>query len=104
MKDWTTGELRRASAIWAEGKTMAEIADALGRGRESIKHQVEARRDLFPRRREKRDGFSNSGLISLKVPVTPYLHKLVKAEAKRRGISQNMVIREALRNVLLRKK
>lgn len=104
LAGWTTIELQWASRLWKQGKTLTEIADTLGRGRESVKHQCEARRDLFPRRREKRDGFSNVGkLISLKVPITPFMHKAVKAEARRRGVSQNIVIREALRAVLLRK-
>lgn len=102
---WTTTELREASALWRKGWSMAELAIALGRSRESIKHQVASRRDLFPRRRDARSEIRSDGdPVNLKVSLTPFLHRTIKAEAARRGVSQNMLIREALRDRFLRRK
>lgn len=100
-KTWTTGELKRASALWKEGKSIQEIADVLERGRGSIKHVTQTRRDLFPRRKQARDYFKDA--VNIKVPITEATYRVMKAEAKERGISLNMLIRETLRDRFVRK-
>lgn len=100
-KVWTTGELKRASALWKEGKSIFEIAQALNRGRESIKHVTQTRRDLFPRRKQARDYFKDK--VNIKIPITEATYKAIQAEAKERGISLNMLIRETLQHRFVRK-
>lgn len=102
-KLWTGAELKRASLLWSAGLSMIQIASELERSKESVKHQIAARRDLFPRRRQPRSEIRNDGpAVAFKFTVTPFMHRAVKKEARRRGISQCMVVREALRDVLLR--
>lgn len=47
---WTYPQLKRASALWAEVLSLQEIADALGRTRDSIREVSQRHRALFPYR------------------------------------------------------
>lgn len=103
-KPWTTLELKAASELWCSGFSLTQIAEKISRGRESVKHQVKARRDLFPRRREPRIEVRNDGrLINIKMAVSPFMYRAIKAEANRRNVSQNMLLREIIRETLIRK-
>lgn len=101
MKVWTGAELARAATMWREGMTMEAMAEALGRGRESVKHQVEQDRERFPRRKAARH---RGDTVEMKLTVTKFLHNALRAEAKRRCISMNMVARECIRDALVRRK
>lgn len=101
---WTTNELSRAGQLWREGRTIREVAHEIGRSYESLKHQIETRRDVFPRRRTPRSDVGREGRpVTIKLTISPFLHKLVKKEARARRISMNMVLREAIRDTLLRR-
>lgn len=93
-KPWTTRELKTAADLWKEGKSIETIATALGRGRESVKHQTQVRRDLFPRRKQER--MSIKDVVTTKMVISKFVYRRIKSEATERGISINMVIREAL--------
>ena len=99
---WTMAELHRASSLWSEGRPAAEISAMIGRDGGSFRHQVAARRDLFPRRRQARAEIRNDGEpVTLKFSVPPFLHRRIKRAASERGVSMCMVVREALREKFL---
>lgn len=93
-KPWTTKELQTGSELWKQGKSIQSIADALGRGRESVKHQTQTRRDYFPRRKQERMSIKDT--VTTKMVISKFVYRAIKSESKKRGISVNMVIREAL--------
>jgi transposase len=101
QRTWTTTELKEASILWKQGNSITKIAEVLGRGRESIKHVTSAHRDLFPRRRSKKLDYKE--LVEIKLPIPIYTYSLMKAEAKSRGISINMLIRETFLHRFVRK-
>lgn len=100
-KSWTTLELKAASNLWKSGKTIEEIAATLGRKREGVKHQTQAHRDYFPRRKQER--MSNASTVTMKFQVTEFVYAAVVEEALARGISINMLVRETLRDRFVRK-
>lgn len=81
---------------------MHEVAAEIGRHEGSLKHKVRENRDLFPRRRQARKELRET--VDIKLAITPYVHKLVKEEAKARNISMNMLIREVFRDRFLRRR
>lgn len=101
QRTWTTTELHHASRLWKNGDSIEEMALKLKRGRESIKHQTQSRRDLFPRRKQPRGDIKE--VVDIKLAITPYMHRLMKLEAKERGISFNMLVRETFRDRFVRK-
>lgn len=100
-RNWLITELHHASRLWKEGKTIEDIAAALNRSVYSTKWQTKRRRDLFPRRHTPKNELKE--VTNLKVAVSPYTHALIKKEAKERGISVNMLIRETLMHRFVRK-
>lgn len=100
-KNWTTKELKAASVLWKQGLTLENMGKELGRTRESVKYQTQTRRDYFPRRKQEREYFKD--LVQIKIPISEATYKAMKAEAKERGISLNMLIRETLKHRFVRK-
>lgn len=102
---WTGAELTRAAALWRVGMSIDNMAVELGRSRYSVSHQIEVNRDKFPRRRTKRTDLRHQGApVRLKVTVSPFMHKMLTAEAKRRNVSMNTVVRDALTDIVIRKR
>lgn len=102
---WTMRELKKASVLWSDGLTIAQIAQTIGRTHESVKFQTYTRRDLFPRRKNPRLTYGVHGApVNLKFDVTPYLHKAIRAEARAKGVSMSKLVRDILTDTLLRKK
>jgi hypothetical protein len=97
---WTISELKRAAEMWERDLSAEEIAEALGRGVQSVKHQIRRHRDRFPRKRQPHGTLGSVG-GSLKVQVTEYMLKLIKKRAKEQGTSMAVVIREILRKELI---
>lgn len=100
-KNWTTKELKAASVLWKQGLSLEDMGKELHRTRESVKYQTQTRRDYFPRRKQERTYFADK--VNVKIPISEAVHKAMKAEAKERGISLNMLIRETLKNRFVRK-
>lgn len=99
---WTNKELGRASDLWMQGLTITQIAQELGRTNRSIQHQILDKRELFPRRRAyRRDVKREHPPVYMKLSITLFMHNLLKKEARRRGVSMNTVIRDAVRGVLM---
>lgn len=102
QRAWTMPELRKAGKLWAEGLTIKQVAAEIGRTYESVKHQTESRRDIFPHRRHRMG--PDYGRKRLTLPLSPTLYALVKKEAKARNTSMIRVIRTTLTAALLAKK
>lgn len=101
-KGWTIVELHHASRLWKRGDTLKDIALAMNKTRESIKHQSASRRDLFPWRKQPRHDLTGK-TVEVKLKLTVYTYSLIKEEAKERGISINMLVRETFRDRFVRK-
>lgn len=84
-KPWTTTELKTAARMWREAKPIQEIADALGRTLESVKHKVHADRRMFPMRKRSRG--TAEKLVKIRFEVSPYLYARVRAAARRDNVS-----------------
>ncbi len=100
-RPWLMSELKEASQLWKSGMSQVDIAQKLGRNVESLKKKVGERRDLFPRRVQYHGDLENA--VTMKFQVTEFVYKLIKQEAKDRGISINMLVRETLRDRFVRK-
>ncbi len=61
-KSWTDNDKNMASALWAEGQSMGQIAQALGRSRGSIARLIHTYRDQFESRKREVD---TSGIADL---------------------------------------
>lgn len=87
-----SSELRRASELWSEGKTAAQIGAAIGRTAESVNSAIALNRELFPRRR--RPEFTND--VKRTIIITREMDKALKEAAKKRGGSVIQTIRDAI--------
>ena len=99
---WNVKEIKQASELWKQGIPVKEIADQIGRSERSLKYQVMTRRDWFPHRR--RENRNRKDYKIIKIEVTPFLHKTIKEEAKKRNTSMNLVIEEGLLDRFVRKR
>lgn len=50
-RSYTTDEHAELACMWADGATVAQMADAVGRTRKAVRKYVEAHRPDFPQRR-----------------------------------------------------
>lgn len=51
IKAWPTEVVERAAALWADGKTAVEIAEAIGKKRGAVEMFASKNRDIFPKRK-----------------------------------------------------
>lgn len=101
---WTTEEINRAAALWAERHTYAQIAQALGRTANSVKHIITRDRDKFPRFNRPQGGNgTQQRQVALKIAVSEFLYKTIKKQAKVKRHSMSYLIQEALREYFLKK-
>ncbi len=102
FRQWSIKEINKASKLWLDGKTTEEIAEALGRGVQSIKHVARQNRPLFPRRNQSHSG--GGPRLQVKFSLTRYMYQVLQKEAAERKVSMSVVINEALRHELISKK
>lgn len=85
MKPWTTLEIKKAATLWRTGKSLVEMAAALDRSLESVRHKIAADRDNFPRRKRLRG--TAGKLVKVRFEVSEYLYGRIRAAAKRKNMS-----------------